>query len=124
MKGINVICISGNVGERINFSQTGSGVQACSFSLASDRHASGGDVITVWAKVNVYGAGLVELCRNRLGKGSYVQVKGELMNRDGQHGQLTEIRAQDIIFSPMNVKNESSSEDSVRASSEPTLLTE
>lgn len=97
MRGINRAIVSGNVKGKITFSPTGSGTNACSFTLASDRHASGG-VVTAWIKINAYGDGLVDICRRRLNKGVYVLVEGELMNRDGQMGELTEIRAKDIIF--------------------------
>jgi single-stranded DNA-binding protein len=65
--------------------------------LASDRFISG-DKITVWVKVNVYIEPLVKACRAKLTKGGYVIVAGELMNRDGRHGELTEVRAREIVF--------------------------
>lgn len=97
MRGINHVVVSGNIGDRIVFRETGSGTAACSFSVASDRHTADGSV-TAWVKVNVYGAGLVNLCRQRLGKGGYAIIEGELMNRDGQLGELTEVRAKEIVF--------------------------
>lgn len=96
MRGVNKVVISGNVGDRISFQETGAGVPACSFRIASDRHTADGS-ITAWVKVNVYD-GLVKICKTKLKKGGYVIVEGELMNRDGQLGELTEVRAKDIVF--------------------------
>ena len=100
MRGINRVIISGNVGAQIAFAGTGSGVAACSFFIASDRHSSGGAVISAWVKINVYGDNFVRICRSRLQKGCYVLVEGELMNRDGQLGELVEVRAREILFLP------------------------
>lgn len=97
MRGINKVIISGNVGGNIAFNQTPSGTDACSFQVASDRHTQTG-MITAWVKINAYGENLVRLCRGRLSKGQYVLVEGELMNRDGVHGELTEVRAREVIF--------------------------
>jgi single-stranded DNA-binding protein len=97
MRGVNKVVISGNIGDRITYGQTGSGTQACSFSIASDRK-DGREIITAWARVNVYGDELVRDCRERLTKGGYAIVEGELMNRDGKVGELTEIRAREIVF--------------------------
>jgi single-stranded DNA-binding protein len=100
MRGVNRVVISGNCQGRVNFSPTdGKGTPACSFYLTSDRH-SHGDVVSVNVKINAYGDGLVRACRARLTKGLYVLVEGELMNRDGQIGELTEVRAREIIFIP------------------------
>lgn len=99
MRGLNKVIISGNVTGAIEFGKTNSGAQdACGFHVASDRHTSGGGVVTAYIKVNVYVDGLVKICKTRLSKGIYVLVEGELMNRDGQHGDLTEVRAREIIF--------------------------
>lgn len=92
MRGINRVIISGNVSEDIQFATTVSGTERtlCTFYLASDRHAQGA-VVTAWVKVNVYIEALVNLCQQRLRKGAYVIVEGELMNRG-------EVRAREIIF--------------------------
>jgi len=100
MRGLNKVIISGNVGAQISFDNTASGTPACSFFLASDRYSSGGAVVSAWVKINVYGDGLVRICRSRLEKGGYVLVEGELMNRDGQLGELVEVRAREVIFLP------------------------
>lgn len=90
--------ISGNVSGDINFSELPGGDPALSFALASDRRDGGGGQVTVWARVNVYIIPLIDICRIRLKKGGYVLIDGELMNREGVHGKLTEIRAREIIF--------------------------
>jgi single-stranded DNA-binding protein len=101
MRGINRVIISGNVGGQMSFKATGNGSAACSFFLASDRHSSGGAVVSAWVKINAYGDNFVRICRSRLEKGVYVLVEGELMNRDGpQLGELVEVRAREIIFLP------------------------
>lgn len=97
MRGINKVILSGNVAGNITFGEMSGGSDALSFSVASDRKSSGA-TITAWVKINVYQEALVRICRTRLLKGGYVLVEGELMNRDGQHGELTEVRAREIIF--------------------------
>lgn len=100
MRGVNKVVISGNVTGSIEYGRTGKGDGVCGFHMASDRHASGGDIVTAFIKINVYAEGLVRVCKSKLIKGVYVLVEGELMNREGQHGGLTEVRARDIIFIP------------------------
>lgn len=100
MRGLNKVIISGNVGGRITFNSTPSGTEACSFQLASDRPIQGG-VVTAWVKINAYDDQLVRVCKGRLVKGLYVLVEGELMNREGVYGELTEIRAREVIFLDM-----------------------
>lgn len=98
MRGINKVLISGNVSGATAFNKTGSGTDACSFKIASDRRGSQGGSVTAWIKVNAYGEPLVAICKERLMKGIYVIVEGELMNRDGERGELTEVRAKEIVF--------------------------
>jgi single-stranded DNA-binding protein len=97
MRGINQVTFCGNIGGPGTYSATGSGTPACSFKVASDRKA-GETTITTWAKINCYGEGLVEICRQRAKKGGYVIVSGELMNREGAAGDQTEIRAREVVF--------------------------
>jgi single-stranded DNA-binding protein len=99
MKGINSVTISGNALGNIEYGRVTNGAECCGFSVASERHSANG-VVTAFVKVNVYVEGLVRICRAKLAKGVYVVVQGELMNRDGQHGDLTEVRAREIIFLP------------------------
>lgn len=97
MKGINKVVVSGNVTGDIAFAKTRSGVEVCSFVMCSERTSSKG-AHKAYPKINVYLENLVALCRNRLSKGCYVIVEGELMNRDGRSEELTEVRARDIVF--------------------------
>lgn len=97
MRGVNKVIISGNVSGNNVFNKTGAGVEACSFKLASDRRSPQGNV-TAWVKINAYGEGLVRICKERLEKGVYVIVEGELMNREGTLGELIEVRAKEIVF--------------------------
>lgn len=97
MRGINKTILSGNVSREINYGTMSDGASALSFTMASDRHANG-TTVTAWVKINVYIDALVEQCRTHLACGGYVIVDGELMNRDGRHGKLTEVRAKEIVF--------------------------
>lgn len=91
--------MSGNVtGTKPAFTTISGGKPACSFEIASHRVVPGGGQVKAYVRVNVYIEALVRLCEDRLSKGEYVIVDGELMNRDGQHGELTEIRARELIF--------------------------
>lgn len=93
---VNHVSISGNVG-KIDFSTTSSGAPVCTFTIASDRKTPD-RVITAWVKINVYPAALVTVCKAKLAKGTKVWVEGELMNREGRIGELTEIRARRVLF--------------------------
>lgn len=97
MRGLNKVVLAGNVSGDIRDGRMPDESPVLSFSMAADRRTER-DTITVWAKVNVYVEPLVVLCQKRLRRGTYVIVSGELMNRDGKHGKLTEVRAQEIIF--------------------------
>lgn len=103
MRGLNRVIISGNVSDSARYQTTHSGTKCASFKLASDRRgAKPGETVTAWVKVNIYSEPLIEICTNRLIKGCYVIVEGELMNRDGVHGEVTEVRAKEIIFTDRN----------------------
>ena len=98
-RGINRVLLSGAVSEAPRFHETGGGSKCATFRLSSDRRgAKPGEVITALVKINLYGEPLVNLCKERLQKGDYVIVEGELMNREGVQGEVTEIRAKEIIF--------------------------
>jgi hypothetical protein len=90
VRGINFGAWSGNVGSRITFASTDDGIDACSFDIAIE----GKGTFITWVRINVYGPGLVQLCRDRLDQGVYVQVAGSLMNRR----RSTEVRAEQLIF--------------------------
>lgn len=92
MKGHNKVWISGNVGGKIVHSQTRDSNPACSFSLASEQEGRG----ATWVRVNCYGQLAIKL-KDFLKRGAYLSVEGELMNRAGKFGELTEVRAKDVI---------------------------
>jgi len=97
MRGLNVVAITGHVGN-VDFGQTARrGDEVCSFTVAIQRTQ---DAAT-WVRINVYGSSLVETCRERLKKGLKVGVEGELMNRrlagEGE-SFLTEVRCNDLKF--------------------------
>ena len=92
MRGVNSVILSGNVGQ-VNFGSMSNGSDVLSFTLASDRYGNG-DKVTV----NVYVENLIRICKSKLTKGRYVIVEGELMNREGQYGELTEVRAREVLF--------------------------
>jgi len=98
MRGINRVLLSGSVTTRIEYGTTGSGSPVCSFTVATSRPGAHSAVVTSFVKINAYSQGLVDVCRARLFAGAYVIVEGELMNRDGRMGELTEVRARDLIF--------------------------
>ena len=99
MRGINRVIVSGNVSDSARYHTTGSGAKCATFKLASDRRGGKpGETITAWVKINIYSEALVDICSVRLKKGCYVIVEGELMNREGAQGEITEVRAKEIIF--------------------------
>ena len=98
MRGLNRVTLTGHVQDKINYGATGDQSPACSFTVVSSRTGQGRQTVTAFVKVNVYGEGLVGVCRARLRKGVYILIEGELMNRDGVHGNLTEVRARELIF--------------------------
>lgn len=93
MRGMNIALLSGNVGGPMVPGRTREGNPAFSFSLATEEVGRG----TTWVRINVYGA-LALKCEQKVAKGLYVIVTGELMNRNGKHGELTEVRARDVLF--------------------------
>lgn len=107
--GVNEQVGSGNVSGPIKFGTTNDGQVACSFILVMDKRVNRGDrpsgqAQTARVRVNVYG-GLAKICEQKLRKGGYVVVSGELMNRepsdsrsDGVSHLITEVRADDIVF--------------------------
>lgn len=101
MRGINRVVVSGNSTGKTDYSRTEGGTEVCSFILASDR-PSKGKTVTAYIKVNVYLEGLVSACRDKLSKGCYLLVEGELMNRSTPAGKVTEVRAREIVFLPRN----------------------
>jgi single-stranded DNA-binding protein len=95
MKGHNQVWLGGNVGGKIVVGKTRDNDPACSFSVAAEDGTRG----ATWVRVNAYGA-LAVRCQKKAVKGIYVTVVGELMNREGKCGELTEVRAKEVVFFP------------------------
>lgn len=93
MLGHNQVWLSGNVGGSVKQGKTRDDSLACSFSLASEAMGRG----TTWVRVNAYGDIALD-CIDSLDKGAYCSVIGELMNREGRHGEITEVRAISVII--------------------------
>jgi len=93
MSGHNQVLISGYVEGRLVSGTTGDGGEACSFSVAS---IDAGQK-TTRVRVNAYGP-VAEQCEQESYAGSYCVIAGELMNRPGKFGKLTEIRAKKVEF--------------------------
>lgn len=94
MVNINFVVLSGNVGS-VNIGKTGVGVAAFSMLLAVDQRNDE----TLWVRINVYG-NLAKKCEDKINKGDYVVVTGELMDRKKSQDETTflEIRARGVIF--------------------------
>ena len=93
--GHNQVLISGLVEGRVLSGTTGDGGEACSFLVAS---SDGGQKLTR-VRVNAYGSVAVQ-CEQESCIGAYCVITGELMNRPGKYGKLTEIRAKKVEFFP------------------------
>jgi single-stranded DNA-binding protein len=93
MGGHNQVLISGHVETEVFVGTTGDGGEACSFSVTS---GDSGQKIT-HVRVNAYGS-VAEQCEREIKVGSYCVIVGELMNRPGKFGKLTEIRAKKVEF--------------------------
>lgn len=101
MKGHNQVWLSGHVGGKIISGQTGKGNQAFSFAVNSEDSGSNATRI----RVNAYGP-VARKCEQELSKGAYCLVLGELMNRNGKYGELTEIRVKKIdVFPSISTEN-------------------
>lgn len=111
MRGLNVICVSGNVGI-VDFGRTSNQEEVCSFMLAIEKKKK----CLTWIRVNVFGEGLVKACRSRLTRGGYVIVNGELMERVNSSGSNTviEVRCLDIKFIDFNRDVSEGDEDGYR----------
>jgi len=94
MRGANTVVVSGNVGEILHSFTKTSKKAACSFMVASQQS----QMSVTWARINVYGIN-AEKCKERLFKGDYILVEGELMNRRvEQKDSLLEVRGLKITF--------------------------
>ncbi len=90
----NTVKLSGHVSSRFVAGTTKDGHRACSFLITSESL----DGRRVKVRVNAYDE-LAEICDKFFTRESDCSVVGELMNREGQFGELTEIRAKEVIFS-------------------------
>lgn len=97
MRGHNQVWISGTVVGQVVTGETRDKNPCCSFPVST--HDGGRPAVRV--RINVYGQ-LALLCETTLvsGKIKTVSVVGELMNRDGKYGPLTEVRAVQVSFPP------------------------
>jgi len=93
MRGHNQVLISGYVEGKMVSGTTGDGGNAFSFSVSSED--SGRKSMRV--RVNAYGP-MATQCDDEARSGSYCIVVGELMNRSGKFGKLTEVRAKTVEF--------------------------
>ncbi len=105
----NFVALAGNVGGKIVFGKTRYEDPACSFSVSTED----GSGRTIWVRVNAY-SDLAIYCQDKIEKGIFVSVFGELMNRDGKCGELTEIRATDIVptYCPKDKEDKENTGDS------------
>ena len=93
MRGHNQVWVSGYVEGKILSSTTRDGGPAFSFSVSSED--SGQNLTRV--RINAYGP-IARQCDDEAVRGAYCHVVGELMNRSGKFGKLTEIRAKKVDF--------------------------
>lgn len=86
MRGLNHVVFSGNVGSIIYTETHVKNDPVITFMLCSEREEN----FTTWAKICVYGK-LALYCKDRLQKGSYVLVDGELKNRRSRSSEYLEL---------------------------------
>jgi len=91
--GTNQVLISGTVESRVLPGNTRDGGDACSFSVVSGDSGQK----TTRVRVNAYGS-VAQQCEKESRIGAYCVITGELMNRPGKFGKLTEIRAKKVEF--------------------------
>lgn len=97
-RGLNVWIGSGNIASDLSYGKTHGGDDACNFRLAVEQAYKQ----VLYVRVNIYGRNVFACERNKLMKGDYVSIEGELMNRKGQEDTLTEVRCKDIVFHSRN----------------------
>lgn len=95
-RGTNAWHGSGNVASDVAYGETHAGDPACNFRIAVEQpHKQ-----LSYFRVNAYGRNASDCRKKSLGKGDYVVIDGELMNRKGQDELLTEIRVTEIVIHP------------------------
>jgi single-stranded DNA-binding protein len=98
MRGVNVVCLGGNVSTQVQYGTTSEGYPCCGFSIIVERdRVESREPVTTVVRVNVFVAALVQVCRLHVRKGVYVVVQGELMNRRVDGTNLLEVRAREVI---------------------------
>ena len=117
---MNTITIIGNIGQDLVPKFTASGQKVTSFSVAT-RSKKGGEEITTWWRVNVWGDRFDKMMTH-LKKGSYIVVIGELakptiwQDKQGQSQVQLEITANSLHFMPGN-KSDGGQNSPAKASS-------
>lgn len=116
---MNTITIIGNIGQDITPRFTASGQKVTSFSVAT-RSKKGGEEITIWYRVTVWGDRFDKMLAH-LKKGSYVVVVGELgkpeiwQDKQGQNQIRLEITVSSLHFMPGN-KSEGGQSSNIKSS--------
>lgn len=86
MLGANCCTLVGNVGAVI-FTQTNTKKDPiCTFMLCAETEEN----FTTWVKVSAYGKRAL-FCKDRLKKGDYVYVEGELVNRESRYSPYPDL---------------------------------
>jgi single-strand DNA-binding protein len=77
---MNVVCLTGRLGQTADLRYTTNGTAVTNFSLAVDRFGKGpnGEKLTLWVTINVWGK-QAEAITPYLTKGKAVAVTGELL---------------------------------------------
>lgn len=105
MRGVNRICLVGNVGRDPESRFTQGGTAVCNFSLAVGERIKNGDQwvdATTWFSIVAFGK-LAESAGNHLNKGVPVYIEGRVVNREwtdkeGQKRRSTEVIVSDMVF--------------------------
>jgi len=103
---MNTITIIGNIGNDIAPRFTASGQKVTSFNVAT-RSRKGGEEITIWYKVTIWGDRFDKMLPH-LKKGSYIVVVGELgkpeiwQDKEGKNQIRLEITVNSLHFMPGN----------------------
>ncbi len=116
---MNTITIIGNIGQDLVPKFTAAGQKVTSFSVAT-RSKKGGEEITTWWRVNVWGDRFDKMLTH-LKKGSYIVVVGELakptiwQDKQGLSQVQLDINANSLHFMPGN-KSEDRSNSPAKSS--------
>jgi single-stranded DNA-binding protein len=102
VESVNVVIISGNVAQIQQGSTATSKAAALSVLIAMDCRNDE----TIWVRANAYG-GIAKKCEDKINKGDYVFIEGELMERKKSDSEITflEVRIKKIVFEGTLRKN-------------------